>query len=78
VKETTLGVSEFKAKCLHLLEEVERRGDHLVITKRGRPIARVMPVGDQLKPLRGSWEGIVKGEEDVVCFDLSGDWEANQ
>jgi prevent-host-death family protein len=78
VKETTLGISEFKAKCLRLLEEIERRGDHLVITKRGRPIARVMPMGDQLKPLRGSWEGIVKGEEDVVCFDLSGDWEANQ
>ena len=36
MKESTLAISEFKAKCLRLLDEVAERGDTLIITKRGR------------------------------------------
>ena len=39
-----VAISEFKAKCLHLLDLVARQGDSIVITKRGRPVARVVPV----------------------------------
>ena len=35
--------SEFKAKCLAFLDEVERTGDRLVITKKGKPVAEVVP-----------------------------------
>ena len=34
--------TEFKAKCLHLLDEVQRTGQDLVISKRGKPVARVV------------------------------------
>ena len=34
---------EFKAKCLALLDEVARTGEILVITKRGKPVARILP-----------------------------------
>ncbi len=41
--EKTITATEFKAKCLRLLDDLEPAG--LIITKRGRPVARVLPVG---------------------------------
>ena len=38
----TISATEFKAKCLHLLDEVQRTGQGLVISKRGKPVARVV------------------------------------
>jgi len=37
-----ISATEFKAKCLHLLDEVQRTGQDLVICKRGKPVARVV------------------------------------
>ena len=39
----TVTITEFKAKCLGLLEEVRSTGVELVISKHGKPIARVIP-----------------------------------
>ncbi len=50
---------EFKAKCLALLDEVALTGRALVVTKRGKPVAKVTPLDDAEPPdLRGSvlWE----------------------
>lgn len=50
--------SAFKARCLRLLDQVSRTGEELVILKRGRPVARVVPARDD-KPwlaLRGRGE----------------------
>lgn len=38
-----ISATEFKAKCLHLLDDVQRTGEDLVISKRGKPVARVVP-----------------------------------
>lgn len=35
--------TEFKAKCLQLLDMVQATGDELVISKRGKPVARIVP-----------------------------------
>jgi prevent-host-death family protein len=46
---------EFKAKCLALLDEVSETGQSVVVTKRGRPVARVSPVkASATRPLLGS------------------------
>ncbi|HEX3518270.1 MAG TPA: type II toxin-antitoxin system Phd/YefM family antitoxin [Solirubrobacteraceae bacterium] len=37
----TISASQFKARCLAMLDEVAETGDEIVITKRGRPVARV-------------------------------------
>jgi len=39
----SVAVTEFKAHCLSLLEDVARTGEPLVVTKRGKPLARVIP-----------------------------------
>ena len=49
----TIGADEFKARCLALLSEVAESGRPLVVTKRGKPVARVVPV-EEPPSLRGS------------------------
>ena len=78
MKQTTLAASEFKAKCLRLLDQVEEEGDTLVITKRGRPVAKVVPVSSPNRSLRGSWKGRVQIKGDIVHFDASRDWESSR
>ena len=57
MKEITLPVSEFKAKCLRLLADVEAKGDRIVTTKRGRPVARVEPVSAAKARMKDTWKG---------------------
>jgi prevent-host-death family protein len=40
----TIGVGEFKAKCLGLVSEVEAKRETVVVTKYGKPVARLMPM----------------------------------
>ncbi len=77
MKEITLPVSEFKAKCLQLLKDVETKGDRIVITKRGRPVAEVVPSKKSIRPLRGTWKDSVKILGDIVYFS-DDEWEAER
>ncbi len=77
MKSTTISASEFKAKCLRLLDEVEE-GETLVITKRGRKVARVSPISAPKRSLRGTWKGKVRIRGDIVAFDTRPDWESSR
>lgn len=71
-------ISEFKQTCLRLLEEVRQTGRGFRITKRGVPIADVVPVqAKQERDWRGCMEGTVEFPGDVVgpATDEE-DWEA--
>jgi len=71
-KEKRIPAGEFKAKCLGLLDEVEARGRSFVVTKRGRPVARVVPLVSQRKLL-----GSVLHEEDIMSpVDVT--WDAER
>lgn len=59
----SIPAGEFKARCLALLDEVERTGTPLVVTKRGRPVARLVPA---TKPKSRSLRGSIVREVDVV------------
>jgi len=39
----TIAAGEFKAKCLAILDEVNESGEAIIVTKRGKPVARVSP-----------------------------------
>lgn len=41
--DTTIGAGDFKAKCLRLIDDVGTKRQTLLITKRGRPVARLVP-----------------------------------
>jgi hypothetical protein len=76
MKEITLPVTEFKAKCLRLLNDVEKNGDRIVITKRGRPVARVERAVAEIPKLRGSWKGRVKILGDII-YNTDDPWEVD-
>jgi len=70
----TISASQFKAKCLALLDEVAESGGEIVVTKRGRPVARVVPVEELQDDLRGSVTYLVSEEELLAPIDV--EWEA--
>ena len=70
----TVPASEFKAKCLSLLDEVAATGVILVVTKRGRPVARVEPIEEMEPP---GLEGSVKGERDLIS-PIEVPWDASR
>ncbi|MBY0506852.1 MAG: type II toxin-antitoxin system prevent-host-death family antitoxin [Bryobacteraceae bacterium] len=76
---TEISATEFKAKCLQLLDQVANLQTCVVVTKRGKPVARVVPL-EQMprKPLRGSGVGRETILGDLLDFDTATDWEVNQ
>jgi len=73
-----MAVSEFKARCLEVLDTLQRRGRDLVLTRRGEPIARVSPLRSQGRPLRGLYQGRIGISGDIVEIDLTDDWETTR
>ena len=71
----TVKASEFKAKCLALMDEVARTGQSVVITKRGEPVARLVPY----RPHTGDAFGILK-DQLIITGDIMSpidvEWEA--
>ena len=43
----TVKATEFKAKCLKLMDEVAETGEEIVITKNGKPVAKLTPYGEK-------------------------------
>ena len=52
------GAAEFKARCLELMDRVRETGAEYVITKHGKPVAKLVPYA---QPLRKSFFGSLKG-----------------
>lgn len=63
--QTAIGAGEFKAKCLQLLDDVAEQRETLIITKRGKPIAKLVPVEPDHK-LFGALQDSVVGETDII------------
>ncbi len=66
---------EFKAKCLHLMDLVDSKRVEVEITKRGRPIARLVPV-EKSEKLFGCLEGTVTYNASVID-PIETEWEAD-
>jgi len=71
----TISASRFKAECLRLLDEVAATGEEIVVTKRGRRVARVAPL-EQPRPLRGSVTYLV--DDDGLVAPLDEPWDSER
>ena len=76
----SIKASEFKAKCLGVLDEVDRTGEPVTITKRGRPVARlVSAVSSQGRHPQDTLSGTVRVLGDIIGPALPADsWEATR
>ena len=68
-----IGAAKFKEQCLALLENLDAEG--LVVTKRGKPVARVIPYETNDGDLIGSLRGKLKIKGDISTTGLH--WDAN-
>jgi len=64
VKEMAAGT--FKAQCLAIMDQVLQSGEPVVITKRGRPVAKLVPAEKQADDIFGYMAGKVKIVGDIV------------
>jgi prevent-host-death family protein len=71
-----LGATEFKATCLDVMDEVERLGIEVTITKHRRPIAKLVPVNRKRRGFVGSMAGSVTWMGDIIS-PIDVEWEAN-
>ena len=71
----TMSAAEFKAKCLDVLDQVAARHEAVVGTKRGRPVAQVVPIIKRPKHLWGAMKGEIEVHGDIVS-PLGLEWEA--
>ena len=70
-----VSASEFKAKCLRMLDEVDAEG--IVITKRGKPVARLVAEPDMslTKRLYGKYRGKITVHGDII-YSTGREWRA--
>ena len=68
-----IGAAKFKEQCLALLDQLD--ADGLIVTKRGKPVARVLPYETQDADLIGSLRHKVKVKGDVLTTGLR--WDAS-
>jgi prevent-host-death family protein len=70
----TVKASEFKAKCLQLMDQVAETGETVIITKHGKPVARLVPAPVSDKPLFGALRGMGRITGDIVS-PLDVEWK---
>jgi prevent-host-death family protein len=70
-----VNAARFKAECLALLDDVAATGQTIIVTKRGKPVARVVPV-EEPPSLRGSVTYLV--DDDELIAPLGEAWDAER
>lgn len=63
--ERRIAAAEFKANCLRLMDEVAQRRTPIVITKRGKPVAKLVPVTEESIDIFGRMAGTIR-----ICGDI--------
>ena len=69
-----INASKFKEQCLSILENLDPEG--IVITKHGKPVARVIPANSDCADLIGSMKGKIKIHGNIFSTDLKWDPES--
>ncbi len=71
----TLKASEFKAKCLKLMDKVQESGEEILITKNGKPVSKLVPYRVRVSTLLGFHKDKISSEDKDI-FSTSEEWDA--
>lgn len=70
----TVKASEFKAKCLHIMDEVNQTGEEIVITKNGKPVSILKPYRTVPATIFGLHKGKIESKDDLIApLDIAWD-----
>jgi len=67
----TIPAGEFKAHCLAIMDEVQAKRQAVVITKRGKPVAKLVPLEQEKDDIFGFFKGKIKVTGDIVSPALT-------
>jgi prevent-host-death family protein len=68
----TIGAAKFKEQCLSILDDVDPEG--IIITKRGKPVAKLVPLEETFESLHGKYRDKIKVVGDILTTGLK--WDA--
>ena len=71
----TVAATEFKARCLELMDRVEASGLTITITKHGRPVARLVPLASEPAAFFGSLPVTIVGD---IVGPTGESWDAER
>jgi prevent-host-death family protein len=71
MKTKAIPAGDFKARCLAIMDEVQAKRQAVVITKRGKPVAKLVPVEQEKDDIFGFLKGKIKVTGDVVSPALT-------
>jgi prevent-host-death family protein len=71
-----MSAGEFKAHCLQVMETVRKKHETIIITKRGVPVAKLVPFEEEPKSLFGFMKGALTIQEDITK-PLEEPWDAD-
>jgi prevent-host-death family protein len=77
IKEREIAAGAFKARCLKLMDDVQATRRPLVITKRGKPVAKLVPVEEEAGSIFGCMKGTVTIVGDIIS-PIEQDWHAER
>jgi len=75
---TLIAAGEFKAKCLHILDEVAQTREPVTVTKRGKPVARLMPIPAEPGGSYGVAKGTILYATDDDLLSTGEAWDAER
>jgi prevent-host-death family protein len=64
-QEVRISAAEFKTNCLRLMDDVAQRRIPVVITKRGKPVAKLVPISEEPIDIFGRMAGTIR-----ICGDI--------
>jgi prevent-host-death family protein len=62
----TMAAGAFKVHCLKVMDEVQSKRQAVLITKRGKPVAKLVPVEKEKDDIFGFYKGKIKVNGDIV------------
>lgn len=74
-----IAISEFKAKCIHLIKAAAENDEEFLITLRGKPMAKVTGIPAMRQRVLGGQRDAVAGDvpdATLLASDLENDWES--
>lgn len=73
---TTIPAGEFKAKCLQILDQVGETRESVTVTKRGKPVARIMPLSIEDASSYGAAKGTISYAEADDLLSTGEGWDS--
>jgi prevent-host-death family protein len=71
MKTKTIPAGAFKARCLAIMDEVQAKRQAVVITKRGKPVAKLVPVEQEKDDIFGFLKGKIEIKGDIISPALT-------